>query len=170
MLSVLKPKFSVLIGVALFLLGIAITSIALSPKPNPPVAIMDSVSGVVNQHGIYYDIIGLYNYGPSNVTVVVIIKTSLDATSRISHPITICSKCSTTLLIEEVQPPINQSADQYPIYMSRITHPESIQVEYLSDVLSSSGFESYLPEMGGGMIMVGLIVLIRAFQPKRRRR
>lgn len=166
----MKQKILVLVGVATILLGVTITAIALIPKPGPPLYVMDDKSGVEIQSGIYYDVIGLYNYGSSNVTAVVVIKTGLDATPRVSQPVTICAKCSTTVLIEEVQPPRNQSADQYPIYMTRITHPEYIHIEYLSTVLSSGGFDSYLPEIGGGIIVIGLIILIRAYQPSKRRR
>lgn len=166
----MKLKVPVLVGVAFILLGVTITAIALIPKPSPPLYVMDDKNGVVIQSGIYYDVIGLYNYGSRNVTAVVVIKTSLDATPRISQPVTICAKCSTTVMIEEVQPARNQSADQYLIYMSRLTHPEYIHIEYLSTVLSSGGFDSYLSEIGGGIIVIGLIILMRTYQPSKRHR
>jgi len=167
MVTLMKLQVPVLIAV--MLIGAAITAIFLLPKPTPPVDILYDRSGIATQNGVYFDQILLYSHGSSNVTVVVIIKTALDTTPRISQPVTVCPQCTIPVSIEEVQPPRGQSSDQYPIYMSRLNHPDFIRVEYLSTVLSSGPFDSYMPALGGGIFVICLIILVR-MRPLNKRR
>ena len=155
----MKPRLMVVLGLGLLLVGLGIMAFAFAPRAGPPVDVLYDDSGVVTSNGIYFDSIVIHNHGTTNATVVVEIQTPLDTKSRISDPLTICGNCTQTVLIEELQPPQNQTSNQYSYYTYAIVNPPSIRVEYLSTVLQSRS-TAYYPEIGAAIILAGLFLLI----------
>jgi hypothetical protein len=148
-----------ILGLVLIIVGVVFITFAFAPKPTPPVDVNLDQSGIGTVNGVYFDSIILHNRGSSNVTVVVEIQTLLDTKPRISDPITLCGGCNGNVSIEEVQPPRNQTSDQYAYYTYALLAPQSIRVEYLSTVLQSRA-TAYFPEVGAAAIILGLFLLI----------
>lgn len=165
----MRFRLRLVLGLALVLAGAILMAVSVTPKPVPPVNILMPQSGSVNQNGVYFDSVAIHNYGPSNVTVVVVIEDLIDTRPRISDPVTLCPGCTVTVQIEAVQPSPNLTYDQFALYTKQLSNPESISVEYLSTALQSR-INDYLTTGGAVAILIGLFIVVRSRGPTKSRR
>ncbi len=124
-----SPRYLILVGLGLVIVGAFLITVTVN-QTTPPVDVQLDQSGINTITGLYFDTLSLHNRGSQNVTVVVVIRNALDNTPRISDPVEICSGCTTKALIEETQPPPNQSPDQNEIYLNILC----IQTTYTSNI------------------------------------
>jgi hypothetical protein len=142
-----------LIGVLCLAIGAAllVTSASNSSRPTPPVDVLLKDSRIGGKGGAYYDYLVIQNHSAGNVTVVVVIKTPLDTSERVSAPVTVCGGCKATVEIKEVQPLPDQNLDYYT---NAIENPDYVRAEYPPTILTSFA----LP-VGFSAIAIGLILL-----------
>jgi hypothetical protein len=152
-----------LIGVLCLATGAAllVTSAIQSNRPMPPVVVLLNESRIGGKGGVYYDFLVIQNHSTENVTVVVVIKTPLDNSERISAPVTVCGGCKTTVEIREVQPLPDQNMDYYA---NAIENPDYAYAEYPPTVFST--LTNLALPLGFGALATGLILL--AYSRERR--
>ena len=127
------------------------TSAIESSRPMPPVNVLLKDSRIGGKGGVFYDFLAIQNNSADNVTVVVVIKTPLDTSERLSAPVTVCGGCKTTVEIREIQPLPGQNMDYYA---NAIENPDYARAEYPPTFLTSFA----LP-IGFGTIAIALILL-----------
>jgi hypothetical protein len=157
-----KSRYLIVVGLSLAVLGAFLVLVTMN-QTAPPVDVQLDQSGISTVNGLYFDTLSLHNHGPANITVVVVIKNALDNSPRMSDPVQICSGCTATALIEEVQPPQNQSPDQNEIYLNILLHPDYIHVEYLSTLLGAPISFDLIPKFGWIILTCGFAVTIYGF-------
>ena len=148
-LLLLGGLICVVVG-AVFLLFAALWSPGV-----PPVDVVFPQSGVRVVGGIYFDEVTIQNHSGQSVMAVVLIKTLLDGSPRMSAPVTVCGQCRVTVKIEEVQPTPDMNSNYY---QGAIASPQFIRVEYAPTLLSSLA-NSTLP-LGLGALAPGIVLLI----------
>lgn len=108
-------------------------------------------------------------HSSETVTVVAVIKTGFDVDPRRSSPTTICGGCTVTVLIEEIQPPATQTAEQKQYMISLMSHPDYLEVEYASESSGSlTTLESTLYYAVGITVAIALIAFVSFVLAKRR--
>lgn len=145
-----------LIGVLCLAIGAAVlvTSAIDSNRPMPPVDVLLKESTIGGKGGVYYDFLVIQNHSAHNVTVVVVIKTPLDSSQRVSAPVTVCGGCKTTVEIREVQPLPDQNMDYYT---NAILNPDYARTEYPPTLLTN--ITNFALPIGFGAIAIGLALL-----------
>jgi hypothetical protein len=152
-----------LIGVLCLGIGAAflVTSAIQSSRPMPPVVVLLSESRIGGKGGAYYDFLVIQNHSTENVTVVVVIKTPLDNSERVSAPVTVCGDCKTIVEIREVQPLPDQNMDYYA---NAIENPDYAYAEYPPTPFNS--LTNFALPLGFGAMAIGLLLL--AYSRERR--
>jgi hypothetical protein len=128
---------------------------AVTSQSTPPVDVLYSESGLTYENGLYYDKIVLRNHGSETITVVAVIKTEFDYSPRRSSPTTICSGCTVTVLIKEIQPLATQTPEQRQYMIEGMTHPDYIRVEY-----AGASFMPLNNTLGYEVAVAGIVALI----------
>ncbi len=151
-----KMRLLFLVGLVCVIVGATFLLFGALWSPGvPPVDVVFAQSGARVVGGIYYDEITIQNHSGQSVMAVVLIKTLLDGSPRMSAPITVCGQCRVTVKIEEVQPTPDMNSDDY---QGAIGSPQFIRVEY-APTLFSSFANSALP-VALGAIAIGIVLLI----------
>jgi hypothetical protein len=151
-----KMRLLFLVGLACVIVGATFLLFAALWSPGvPPVDVVFTQSGARVVGGIYFDEITIQNHSGQSVMAVVLIKTLLDGSPRISAPVTVCGQCRVTVKIEEVQPTPDMNPDYY---QGAIGSPQFIRVEYAATLLS--GFANSALPLGLGALALGIVLLI----------
>ena len=151
-----KFHYVVFLGFSIVVVGVVLVLVTTNQSV-PPVDVNLDQSGLTSIGGVYFDQIFLYNHGPENVTVVVLIKNDLDNGPRMSDPVQICPGCSATALVEEHAPP--QDPDQTDVFTNIVLHPDYIRVEYLSVILDTPITFDVLREIGWMLAAAGFVAV-----------
>jgi len=151
-----KLRLLFLVGLVCVVVGAAFLLLAALWSPAvPPVDVVFPQSGVRVVGGVYFDEVTIQNHSGQSVSAVVVIKTLLDGSPRMSAPVTVCGQCMVTVKIEEVQPTPDMNSNYY---QGAIGSPQFIHVEYAPTLLSSLA-NSALP-LGLGTLAPGIVLLI----------
>lgn len=152
-----RKRRLLLVGLTCVLAGVVLVAFSFLGSNNavPPVDVLLNESKVAVSHGVYYDQIEVQNRAEENVTIIVAIKTPLDAAERTSNPVTICGHCRGTATIEEVQPQPDQNSDYY---LTALENPVYVRAEYPPTLIEI--FASFAEPIGLGVLTLGIVLLI----------
>ncbi len=151
-----KIRLLLLVGLVCVVVGATFLLFAALWSPGvPPVNVVVNQSGVRVLGGVYFDEVTIQNHSRQSVMAVVVIKTLLDGSPRMSAPVTVCGQCRVTVKIEEVQPTPDMNTDYY---QGAIGSPEFIRVEYAPTLLSSFANSAF--PLGFGVLALGIVLLI----------
>ena len=151
-----KKRMLLTVGIVCVIIGATFLLLAAFWTPaSPPVYVVLNQSEVKVLGGIYFDVIAVQNHSGQNVTVVVVVKTALDGSPRVSAPVMVCGHCTVSVMIEEVQPAPDMNSDYY---QGAIGTPEYIHVNYAPTLLSS--FAASVLPLGFSVIALGIVLLL----------
>lgn len=136
--------------------GIALAAYSVfSPtRLAPPVDVLLDQSRIIVAHGVYYDQIVVQNRAAENLTIVVVIRTPLDAAQRMSGPVPVCGLCRATVIIQEVQP---QPGQNTVYYMEAVDNPVYVRSEYPPTPLTT--FANLAGPLGFGAFTLGILLV-----------